>query len=176
MYIRGLYQGLDREKLTFRSSDLTFTTAVSSTITPTTMSTSIPEAIKALVIQEPRKVAVVDVPTPTIDEDEILVKVVAVALNPTDYHRTYYISPAIRPTLTFLTDCLQISTNSAELVLSLAVTSLDMSQRSAAKSQMWSLENMLLGSRMEERTKIAEPLRNIQRCLLISSRKSQRAL
>ncbi|KAI0089332.1 GroES-like protein [Irpex rosettiformis] len=46
---------------------------------------SIPEIMKASVIQADHKTAVVEIPIPAIDEDEILVKVVAVALNPTDW-------------------------------------------------------------------------------------------
>lgn len=47
--------------------------------------------MKAYVTQEGHKAAVVEVPVPSIDDDEVLVKVVAVALNPTDWMRTYCI-------------------------------------------------------------------------------------
>ncbi len=50
---------------------------------------SVPSTVKALVLQGAGKTAVVDVPMPIIDDDEILVKVIAVALNPTDWKRTW---------------------------------------------------------------------------------------
>ena len=45
---------------------------------------AIPETMKAFITQENKTGAVVDVPVPTIDDDEMLIKVVAVALNPVD--------------------------------------------------------------------------------------------
>ncbi|CDO68641.1 hypothetical protein BN946_scf184996.g72 [Trametes cinnabarina] len=48
-------------------------------------STEIPKNMKALVVQEGRKVLVQDHPVPEIGEEDILVKTVAVAQNPTDY-------------------------------------------------------------------------------------------
>lgn len=41
--------------------------------------------MKALITQADKTVAVKEVPVPTIDDDEILVEVVAVAQNPVDY-------------------------------------------------------------------------------------------
>ena len=49
------------------------------------MTTSIPETMKALITQADKTVKVQEVPVPEIDEWEILVKVVAVAQNPTDW-------------------------------------------------------------------------------------------
>ncbi|KAI8982799.1 GroES-like protein [Trametes punicea] len=46
---------------------------------------TIPKTMKALVVQEGRRVAVQDYPVPEIGDDDILVKTVAVAQNPTDY-------------------------------------------------------------------------------------------
>ncbi|KAI0796322.1 GroES-like protein [Irpex lacteus] len=46
---------------------------------------SVPSAARALVLQGAGKTAVVNAPIPAIDENEILVKVIAVALNPTDW-------------------------------------------------------------------------------------------
>ena len=40
--------------------------------------------MKALVVEQKGSAVVKDIPVPTIEEDEILVKVVAVAQNPTD--------------------------------------------------------------------------------------------
>ena len=50
---------------------------------------SIPKTMKAYVTREGHKAAVQEVPVPTIDDDEVLVKVIAVALNPTDWMRAY---------------------------------------------------------------------------------------
>ena len=47
----------------------------------------IPQTMKALVIGNDETASVKEVPVPVIDDDEILVKVVAVALNPTDWKR-----------------------------------------------------------------------------------------
>lgn len=52
--------------------------------TPATMLSS-QSIMKALVIKEPRQDSGYNVPIPAIDEDEILVRVIAVALNPTDW-------------------------------------------------------------------------------------------
>lgn len=40
--------------------------------------------MKAIVVQEGKKVAVEEKEIPTIKEDEVLVKVIAAAINPTD--------------------------------------------------------------------------------------------
>ncbi len=45
----------------------------------------IPKTMKALITQADKTVAVKKVPVPTIDADEILVEVVAVAQNPVDF-------------------------------------------------------------------------------------------
>ncbi|KAI0371635.1 GroES-like protein [Pilatotrama ljubarskyi] len=52
-------------------------------------SEQIPKTMKALVVQEGRKLAVQDWPVPAVGDDDILVKNVAVALNPTDYKMVY---------------------------------------------------------------------------------------
>ena len=49
---------------------------------------SVPESMKALVTLARRAAAVEEVPVPGIDDDEVLVKVIAVAQNPTDWKRT----------------------------------------------------------------------------------------
>ena len=49
---------------------------------------TIPKTMKALVTQADHTAAVQDIPVPTIDEDEILVRTVAVAQNPTDWKCT----------------------------------------------------------------------------------------
>ncbi|KAM5538077.1 hypothetical protein V8D89_008274 [Ganoderma adspersum] len=48
-------------------------------------STTIPTTMKAVVIEPEHKVAVKDRPVPSIGDDDILVKTVSVALNPTDW-------------------------------------------------------------------------------------------
>ena len=45
--------------------------------------------MKAYVTQADKTGAVKEIPVPTIDDDEILVEVVAVAQNPTDWKCTY---------------------------------------------------------------------------------------
>ena len=45
----------------------------------------IPETMKALVTQSNKTAVVQEIPVPTIDDNEILVQTVAVALNPTDW-------------------------------------------------------------------------------------------
>lgn len=49
------------------------------------MAASIPRMMKALIVQPDKTAKVQEVPVPEIDEWEILVKVVAVAQNPTDW-------------------------------------------------------------------------------------------
>ena len=51
---------------------------------------AIPGTMKALVTLGPKISAVQEVPVPSISDDEILVKVVAVAQNPTDWQRTHF--------------------------------------------------------------------------------------
>lgn len=60
---------------------------------------AIPETMKALVIQEDKTAKVQDIPVPEIKDDEVLVKVVAVAQNPTDWKRTspYHMNLYYRP-------------------------------------------------------------------------------
>ena len=50
---------------------------------------SVPATMKALVVQGPKVAIVQEVPVPVITDDEILVKVVAAAQNPTDWQRTF---------------------------------------------------------------------------------------
>ena len=50
--------------------------------------TELPGTMKALVTLGKGSVAIQDKPVPSIDDDEILVKVLAVAQNPTDYKCT----------------------------------------------------------------------------------------
>ena len=52
------------------------------------MSTEIQATMKALIIQPDKTANVESVPVPEIDDDEVLIKVVAVALNPVDWIRT----------------------------------------------------------------------------------------
>lgn len=54
---------------------------------------SAPATMKALVVQAPKVAAVQEVPVPGIADDEILVKVVAAAQNPTDWQRTLIATP-----------------------------------------------------------------------------------
>ena len=51
------------------------------------MATEIPATMRALVTQADKTAKVVEVPVPEIADDEVLVKVVAVAQNPTDWKR-----------------------------------------------------------------------------------------
>ena len=51
-------------------------------------SVQVPQIMKALVAQKQGSVAVQEKLVPSIDDDEILVKVVAAAQNPTDYKCT----------------------------------------------------------------------------------------
>jgi NADPH:quinone reductase-like Zn-dependent oxidoreductase len=48
----------------------------------------VPQTMKALVTQEDKTAKVVEIPVPELDDDEVLVKVVALAQNPTDWKRT----------------------------------------------------------------------------------------
>ncbi|KAL4245995.1 zinc-containing alcohol dehydrogenase family protein [Abortiporus biennis] len=50
-----------------------------------TMKTSIPMTMKALVTQENKTASLRDIPVPSIDDDELLIQNVAVAQNPTDW-------------------------------------------------------------------------------------------
>ena len=56
--------------------------------------TTIPKTMRALVTQEDKTAKVVEVPVPEIADNEVLVKVVAVAQNPTDWKCTF---PLISP-------------------------------------------------------------------------------
>ena len=47
--------------------------------------TEVPQTMKALVVQAKGSAVVKDVPVPAIDDDDILVKVVCAAQNPTDW-------------------------------------------------------------------------------------------
>ena len=49
----------------------------------------VPSAIKAVVVQSLGKVGVATVPTPKLRDDYILVKTIAVGLNPTDWQHVY---------------------------------------------------------------------------------------
>ena len=53
------------------------------------MAAFIPQTMKALIVQADKTAKVQEVPVPEIDEWEILVKVVAVAQNPTDWKCKY---------------------------------------------------------------------------------------
>lgn len=65
------------------------------------MSQEIPKTMKALVAHD-KKATVQEIPVPEIDDDEVLVKVVALAQNPTDWKRTSETptSPAASPLTT----------------------------------------------------------------------------
>ncbi len=52
------------------------------------MSPDIPKTMKALVTQADKTAKVQDIPVPTIDDDEVLVRTVALAQNPTDWKCT----------------------------------------------------------------------------------------
>lgn len=56
------------------------------------MSTAIPETMRACVVQENGTVAVQQIPVPTLKPNEILVKVYAVAQNPTDWKSAAYMT------------------------------------------------------------------------------------
>ena len=45
--------------------------------------------MKAVITQADKTIAVQDVPVPSIDDDEVLVKTTAIAQNPTDWKRTH---------------------------------------------------------------------------------------
>ena len=51
------------------------------------MAQKIPKTMKALVTQSDETAKIEVLPVPEINDDEVLVKVVAVALNPTDWKR-----------------------------------------------------------------------------------------
>ena len=57
------------------------------------MAQSIPATMKALITQANNTAKVQEVAVPTIDADEVLVKVVAIAQNPTDWKRAHPFSP-----------------------------------------------------------------------------------
>jgi NADPH:quinone reductase-like Zn-dependent oxidoreductase len=54
---------------------------------------SLPAKMRALVTVEGKKAEVKEVPVPSLDADEILVRVKAVTLNPTDWKHIQYIAP-----------------------------------------------------------------------------------
>lgn len=58
---------------------------------------TVPDKMQALITQANKTTKVETVPTPDIDDDEVLVKTVAIALNHTDWKRSSF-SPCI-PTL-----------------------------------------------------------------------------
>lgn len=45
----------------------------------------LPQMMRALVVQPDKTAAVQEVPVPSIDDDEVLVRAVALAQNPTDW-------------------------------------------------------------------------------------------
>ncbi|TCD67256.1 hypothetical protein EIP91_000333 [Steccherinum ochraceum] len=53
---------------------------------------SIPATMKAVITQADKTIAVEEVPVPTIDDDEVLVKVTANAQNPTDWKHVRYVT------------------------------------------------------------------------------------
>jgi len=57
------------------------------------MSTKIPSKMHALIVQEGKTVAVEEVPVPTLDDNDILIKVEAIAQNPTDWKHVENVSP-----------------------------------------------------------------------------------
>ena len=61
------------------------------------MAQTIPKTMKALVTQSDKTAAVTEVPVPDIDDDEVLVKVTALAQNPTDWKRTLWIHHSAVP-------------------------------------------------------------------------------
>ncbi|CAE6363335.1 unnamed protein product [Rhizoctonia solani] len=54
---------------------------------------SAPQTMKALTVQEGKKVKLEDVPVPTLDSNEVLIRVHSVAQNPTDWKHTDFVSP-----------------------------------------------------------------------------------
>ena len=51
--------------------------------------TAIPETVKAVVVEAPSKIGIGTRPTPRLRDDYILVKTIAVGLNPTDWQHVY---------------------------------------------------------------------------------------
>ena len=62
------------------------------------MAQKIPKTMKALITQSNETAKVEEVPVPEIDDNEVLVKVVALAQNPTDWKRA---SLSLRQTFSF---------------------------------------------------------------------------
>ena len=60
------------------------------------MASEIPKTMKALITQADKTAKVEEVPVPAIDDSEVLVKVVALAQNPTDWKRALPASPCSR--------------------------------------------------------------------------------
>ena len=54
------------------------------------MAQEIPRTMKALITQSDKTAKVEEVPVPEIDDNEVLVKVVALAQNPTDWKRASF--------------------------------------------------------------------------------------
>lgn len=50
---------------------------------------TIPSKMKALITEETKTAKVEEIPVPEIDDDDVLVKTEAIALNPTDWKRSY---------------------------------------------------------------------------------------
>ena len=63
------------------------------------MAAEVPKTMKALITQPDRTAKVEEVPVPEIDDSEVLVKVVALAQNPTDWKRALSALPPDRHTL-----------------------------------------------------------------------------
>lgn len=54
---------------------------------------SIPQTMKALVVQEGKTVKVQEIPVPALDQNEVLIKVHSIAQNPTDWKHVDFVSP-----------------------------------------------------------------------------------
>ncbi|CAE7226229.1 unnamed protein product [Rhizoctonia solani] len=52
------------------------------------------QTMKALIVQEGKEVKLEDVPVPTLESNEVLIRVHSVAQNPTDWKHTDFVSPA----------------------------------------------------------------------------------
>lgn len=61
-------------------------------------SPAIPQTMKAFWILGDHKAAVQEIPVPNIDDNEIVVKTVAVAQNPTDWKCAYRLRPVLAST------------------------------------------------------------------------------
>lgn len=131
---------------------------------------ALPSHMRALVIQEKGRAVVTEIPVPSIDDDEILVRNVAIAQNPTDWKCMFSISASDIPSL-IVEQILIMSGILVALVVAIGPGMLYPLER---VSQHLPLGTTSLDSHKEGHTPTGAHLRNTSRSLPISRGKCPR--